>query len=114
MTLPHMVMIKPGEKLTLTSGTFMHVAVPDVRTPWTAVPRYVEIKVTLLRDVAAFAPLIARQAASPTPLPFPNDMFDRWVEGSGSVYLNAIPIEWKNDHGSGGADSERPASGRTY
>jgi hypothetical protein len=113
-TLPHMVMIKSGEKCTLTSGTFMHVAVPDIRTPWTAVPRYVQIKVTLLRDVAAFAPLIAKQATSPTPLPFPNNMFDRWVEGSGSVYLNSIPIQWKNDYRPGGADSDRPPSGGTY
>lgn len=115
-TMPHMVTIKPGEKLTLTSGTFTHVAVPTIRTPWTSTPRYVEIKVTLLRDVKTFEPLIERQATSRTPLPFPNNLFDRWVEGSASMYLNSIPIRWKNDsHGAGaGADRSGATGSGTF
>lgn len=108
-TMPHMVVIKPGEKRTLTSGSFTHIAVSSVRTPWTSIPRYVEIKVTLLRDVNPFATLIAKQDESRTPLQFPNDMFDRWVEGSDSVFLNSIPIQWKAG-ADGGAESNRRAS----
>jgi len=108
--MPHMVLIKSGEKRTLTSGAFAHIAVPDVRTPWAAVPRYVEIKVTLLRDVATFAPLIEKQEAATAPLRFPNDLFDRWVEGSGSVDLNAIPIRWRSDRRPG-AEAESASAG---
>lgn len=113
-TMPHMVMIKSGEKRTLTSGTFPHFAVPRMRTAAMATPRYVEIRVTLLRDVSSFASLIERQNESATPLPFPNDLFDRWVEGSSSVDLNTIPIRWRADRPTNDAESARPSDGGMF
>ena len=113
-TMPHMVVIQPGEKRTLTSGSFTRIVVTSVRTPWTSIPRYVEIKVTLLRDVKTFAALIAKQDDSRTPLPFPSDLFERWVEGSGSVFLNSIPIQWKADTHDGDAESNRRASAGSF
>ena len=111
-TMPHLVAIKPGEKRTLTAGAFARVATPSVRTPWTIIPRYVVIKVTVLRNVAPFVSYIDKQATSVAPQPFPKDMFDRWVEGSESVYLNPIPIRWKMDRM--GMDAERSATSGTY
>src|SRR5437870_2406411 len=52
--MPHLVTIKPGQKRVFTGGVFVHVAVPSARTPWTPVPRYVQIKVVVLRDVTPF------------------------------------------------------------
>lgn len=111
--VPHLVTIKPGEKRTLTTGAYARVATPSIRTPWTSVPRYVEIKVTLLRNVAPFLPFIEQQAKSQAPQPFPNELFDRWVEGSSSVYLNAIPIEWKQGNRIGG-DASRAGVGGEF
>src|SRR6266498_1318412 len=59
--MPHVVTIVPGEKRVLTAGGTLHVAVPHQRTPWTAVPRYVQIKVNVLKDVTPFAALLEQQ-----------------------------------------------------
>lgn len=109
--MPHLVTIKPGEKRILTGGAFVHVAVPSQRTPWTAVPRYVQIAVTVLRDVTPFVRLIEQQAQAATAPALPNDLFDRWVENSDSVLLNAIPVHWKNDTRRITAESDRPGGG---
>lgn len=108
-TMPHMVAIKPGEKKVLTSGSFAHVVTPSVRTPWTSMPRFVSIRVSLLRNVKAFAEMIARQTTATAPQRFPNDLFDRWVEGTDSIDLNVLPIRWKTDNRLGSAEFQRPA-----
>jgi hypothetical protein len=107
--MPHLVTINPGEKRVLTGGALLHVAVPSVRTRWTAVPRFVQVKVTVLRDVTPFAKLIEQQNHTATAVALPNNMFDRWVEGSDSILLNAIPVYWKGDSNRGAAESDRPA-----
>ena len=106
--MPHLVTISPGEKRVVTAGALLHVAVPNVRTRWTAVPRYVQVKVTVLRDVAPFATLIEQQTKGAA-VALPNSMFDRWVEASDSIVLNAIPVYWKGDGVRGTAESDRPA-----
>jgi hypothetical protein len=106
--MPHLVTINPGEKRVLTASALLHVAVPNVRTRWTAVPRYVQVKVTVLRDVTPFASLIEQQTKGAA-VALPNSMFDRWVEGSDSILLNAIPVYWKGDSARGTAESDRPA-----
>jgi len=92
-TMPHLVVIKPGEKRTFTAGGSVHVAVPNMRTPWTAVPRYVRIKVNVLKDLGPFAELISKQTATTSPV-LPNDLFDKWVNAVDAVFLNAIPVHW--------------------
>jgi hypothetical protein len=108
-TMPHLVTVHPGEKRVLTSGALLHVAVPNVRTRWAAVPRFVQVKVTVLKDVTAFAGLIEQQNHNAAPIALPNSMFDRWVESSDSILLNAIPVYWKGDNIRGTAESDRPA-----
>jgi hypothetical protein len=111
-TMPHVVTIPPGEKRVLTAGGLLHVAVPRERTPWTAVPRYVQIKVNVLRDVTAFEALLVQQSKSAAAPALPNDLFDKWVDASGSVFLNAIPVRWtgRDNHISVDA-AERTAPG---
>jgi hypothetical protein len=92
--MPHLVVIRPGEKKAFRAGGTVRVITPNVRTPWTAVPRFVQIKVVILRDLAQFADLIdvqTRTAAQPL---LPNDLFDRWVEASDSMMLNPVPVRW--------------------
>jgi len=93
--MPHVVAILPGETRVLTAGGMVHIAVPQQRTPWTAVPRYVQIQVNLLRDVTPFATLIEQQSRPAAAAPaLPNDLFDTWVDASDSVSLNTIPVRW--------------------
>jgi hypothetical protein len=92
--MPHLVVIAPGEKRVFSTGALVHIIMPSGRMPWTAVPRFVQIKVNVLRDVTPFADLIEQQRRSTTPPALPGEMFDRWVESSDAVYLNAIPIRW--------------------
>jgi len=91
-TMPHVVTIAPGEKRVLTAGGAVHVVVPRQRTPWTHVPRYVQIKVNVLRDIKPFEALLVQQAKSAPALP--GDLFEKWVDASDSVFLNSIPVHW--------------------
>lgn len=107
-TMPHVVIIAPGEKRVFTAGGLVHVAVPQQRTPWTVVPRYVQIKVNVLRDIKPFAALLEQQARSSAAPALPNDLFDKWVDAIDSVFLNSIPVHWSggNERSAGDA-SER-------
>jgi len=109
--MPHLVTVGPGEKRVLNGGALLHITVPTMRTPWTAVPKYVQIKVTVLRDVTPFINLIERQNRTPAPVPLPSDMFDHWVESSDSVLLNTIPVYWKGENRRGTAESDQPSTG---
>ncbi|HEY6136450.1 MAG TPA: hypothetical protein VI670_01670 [Thermoanaerobaculia bacterium] len=112
--MPHLATILPGETRVLTAGGTLHVVVPHDRTPWSVVPRYVQIKVNVLRDVTALAPLIEQQSKPSAAAPaLPNDLFDKWVDASDSVFLNAIPVRWnaRDDRISVDASSRTPAGG---
>jgi len=106
-TMPHVVTIGPGQKRVLSAGGLVHVAVPGQRTPWSAVPRYVQIKVNVLRDVTPFAALIDRQAKSAVAPALPNDLFDKWVDANDSVFLNSLPVHWSGREQIAGDVSER-------
>ena len=108
--MPHLVTINAGEKRVMTAAAMLHVAIPNMHTRWTPVPRFVQVKVTLLRDVTAFAPLIEQQRSGVTTVSLPNNMFDRWVEASDSILLNPIPVYWKADTNRGAAEAGRPGT----
>jgi hypothetical protein len=106
-TLPHVVTIAPGEKRVLTAGGLLHIAVPRTRTPWSIVPRFVQIKVNVLRDVTPFAPLLAQQAKSAVAPALPGDLFDKWIDANDAVFLNAIPVRWNGRDDKLGLDASR-------
>jgi hypothetical protein len=109
--MPHLVTINSGEKRVLNSAALLRINMPTMRTPWTAIPKYVQIKVTVLRDVTPFVKLIEQQNRTPSSILLPNDMFDRWVESSDSVLLNAIPVYWKGESRRGTAENNQPSVG---
>ena len=108
--MPHLMTINPGEKRVATAAAMLHVAIPSARTRFTAVPRFVQVKVTLLKDVTAFSTLIEQQRSGVATVALPNNMFDRWVEASDSILLNPIPVYWKADTSRGAAESGRPGT----
>lgn len=96
-TMPHLTIVNPGEKRVLTSGAVAHVNVPSVRTPFTAVPRYVQVKVNILRDITPFEKLIAQQkdpAVSNRVQALSDAQFEQWIESSDAIFLNSIPVRW--------------------
>jgi len=93
--MPHVVLIGPGEKKVMTTGGVVHIAVPSVRSPFVSVPGYVQIKVNVLRDLGPFHELIARQTQSSLPQRLSDELFDKWIEGNDTIFLNAIPVRWK-------------------
>jgi hypothetical protein len=110
-TMPHLVVIRPGEKRAFSTGCHVHVVAPAARTPWTAVPRFVQVKVVVLRDLTPFAGLIEKQLGTSIQPPLPDALFDPWVESSDSVLLNPVPVRWSSapSRGAPGADATSPA-----
>jgi hypothetical protein len=113
-TMPHLVTIAPGEKKVFKAAAVARVLTPSVRSPFLSVPRYVQIKVNVLRDASPFEPLIAQQTLTPQrPVPLANDLFDRWLDTNDAIDLNAIPVVWTGRAPSAvtGADQAGPSGG---
>lgn len=109
-TLPHLVVIMPGEKKTLRSGGTVH-GVLNSHGPFAVVPRSVLIRVNVLRDVAAFRQAIVTQQQPNAVVAVTNDMFDRWIDSNDSIQLNSLPVRWSaqpSNDGVAGADSAGP------
>ena len=106
--MPHVVTIGPGQKRVLSAGGLVHIVAPRQRTPWSAVPRYVQIKVNVLRDVRPFAALVEQQTASNAAPALPGNLFDKWVDENDAIFLNSLPVHWSGrDASSEGDISER-------
>jgi hypothetical protein len=110
-SMPHLVIIASGEKKTFRGSGTVTVMTPSVRAPWQPVPRFVQIKVTVLRDVKPFATLIDQQNRTAGAPDLDNAAFDRWVEAVGSVFLNPIPVRWDGKSRGGGVDAEQASPG---
>ena len=111
-SMPHLVVILPGQTKTFHGGGTVNVATPNVHSSLTPVPRYVQIKVTVLRSIKAFAALIEQQNKSAAPPPLNNEWFDRWVSSVDSVFLNPIPVRWEaRTHSDTGVDAEQASPG---
>lgn len=113
--MPHLSIVKAGEKRTFTSVAVVHVVLPSARSPFIAYPRYVQVKVNLLRDIAPFNELISQQNAAQPPLP--DSLFETWVQNNDAIFLNTIPVHWKSGRSGdeNGADLSSPvAAGGTF
>ncbi len=107
--MPRMVTLAPGDKKTFTTGGVLNVAVSSLRAPFTAVPRFVQIKVSILRGLAAFRSLIDRQTRSTAPIALTDDQFERWLENNDTIFLNEIPVRY-NVAPRGVPDASQPAA----
>ncbi len=92
--MPHLVTIGPGEKKVFRAGATPHVLLPATRSPFTSLPRYVQIKVNILRDTTAFTPLIAEQTRTQAPIPLADALVETWLDANDAIYLNSIPVQW--------------------
>jgi hypothetical protein len=111
-TMPHLVTIAPGEKKVLKAGTTAHVLIAGVRSPFRAEPRYVQIKVNILRDAKLFQPLIDAQNRAPqTPVPLADKLFDSWLDTNDAIDLNAIPVQWTGRGASAVTEADQSTPG---
>ncbi|HYC58698.1 MAG TPA: hypothetical protein VEK79_03955 [Thermoanaerobaculia bacterium] len=97
--MPHVVTVKPGEKKLFRSGAIPALSAAATRTSL-APPRYVQVKVSILRDPAAFANTRADEVLS-------DELFDKWFEANDSIFLNAVPVRFssrESGHNFAGAD----------
>jgi hypothetical protein len=92
-TMPHLCVIKAGETRTFSTIAPVHVVMPAAQSPFAAYPRYVQLKVNVLRDIAPFADLIAQQRDTAQP-PLPDSLFETWIASNDAIFLNPIPVHW--------------------
>ena len=88
--MPVMVLVAPGEK-----KVFRAAATPALSPAVTRhgdTPRYVQVKVSILRDLQAFMPLIEKQTAKSQDLS--DALFDQWFEATDTILLNTLPVQW--------------------
>ena len=109
--MPHVVVIGPGETKVLAGGATLHVPVPNVRSPFTSVPRFVQIKVNVLRNLKPFEQLIVQQqhAAQTTQQvaqKLDDALFEKWVESNDAIFLNSVPVRWEAARNATSAESQ--------
>jgi hypothetical protein len=90
--MPHLVVIPPGEKKVFRAGATPAFNAAALRTSMGVAPRYVQVKVSILRDLAPFEQLIARQGRLPQRLS--DAQFDSWFESNDSIFLNSVPVRY--------------------
>jgi hypothetical protein len=117
--VPHLTVIMPGEKKIFTSTANVHVVLPATRSPFIAYPRYVQVKVNVLRDLTPFDAVLKQQQTSAA-APLSDAVFETWVENNDAIFLNAVPVRWKSGRSpseQAGADVATPvalAAGGTF
>jgi hypothetical protein len=95
--MPHVVIIAPQEKKILQASAVPSLNAAAMRTRLGGTPRYVQLKVSILRDLAPFRALIEKQAQGAQPLP--DALFDQWFESNDTIALNSVPVDFRERTG---------------
>lgn len=111
--MPHLCTIAPGAKKTFTAGAILHIVAPSVKSPFVSTPRYVEIRVSVLRDIVVLRPLIEEQTRTAKPIPLNDQQFDQWLQSNDTILLNAIPVRYTAPARSVVGDASQAGSGGT-
>jgi hypothetical protein len=92
--MPHVVIVAPGEKKVFRAAATPMLGAAATRSPM-ASPRFVQVKVTILRDLTPFANVPATQKLS-------DELFDKWFEANDTIFLNAVPVRFSTRRNSNG------------
>lgn len=106
--MPHVVTIAPGEKKIFRAGATPSLNAAAMRSALAASPRYVQVKVSILRNLAPFERLIAEQTRGPRQLT--DAQFDQWFESNDTIFLNTVPVRYAPRAGSIAGAEHRDAS----
>lgn len=92
--MPQMIVIAPGEKKVLQAGATPALRSTTMRSALAAMPRYVQLKVAILRDLKPFAKLIEKQDGR-TKHRLNDEQFDQWFSSNDTIYLNSVPVHYQ-------------------
>ena len=109
--MPHMTLIAPGEKKILRTAATPAINGATVRTAFEHSPRYVQVKITILRDLAPFIDLIRSQQPAVRPR-LSDELFEKWFECANTIYLNSVPVRWSSSSRLNTHDAENRGSSR--
>lgn len=84
--MPQVVVIPPGEKRVFRTGATPSFSAASVRTG-RSVPGYVQVKVSILRDVKPFVGARFGEKLS-------DAQFDQWFESNDTILLNTVPVSY--------------------
>lgn len=102
--MPHVVLIAPGEKKVFSAGaTPMYN--PNAMKAGVNAPRFVQVKVTVLRNLAPFDKLRGGQTLS-------DAQFEKWFESNDTIFLNTVPVRFAPRGRNGFDVATRDASSR--
>ncbi|HEX2061013.1 MAG TPA: hypothetical protein VHK90_09755 [Thermoanaerobaculia bacterium] len=104
--MPHMIVIAPGEKKVLRTAATPAINVAAMRTAFEQSPRFVQVKVTILRDLEPFLPLIQNQRPT-VQQRLSDELFEQWFEHADTIFLNAVPVSWSGRSRMSPTDVER-------
>jgi hypothetical protein len=107
--MPHVVLINPGETKVFRAGATPSLNAAAVRTSLGASPRFVQVKVSILRELAPFRD--ARAGAMLT-----DAQFEQWFESNDTIYLNTVPVRFtpRSRANMNGADRRTPDASSSY
>lgn len=106
--LPHLVVIAAGEKKTFRAGATPTFKPTAIRTAVGIEPRYVQVKVSFLRDIEPFRDIVAQQPRASQALS--DQQFDRWFESNDTIFLNTVPVRFAPRRTGSFAGAERSGS----
>jgi hypothetical protein len=105
-TMPAMVLIAPGEKKVFRTAATPNLSAAAARRSFAVSPRYVQVKVALMRDVKPFLPLINAQSRAR----LTDEQFEKWFECNDVIFLNSLPVQFEPGRSAGGANAEARGS----
>ena len=91
--MPHMILIQPGEKKVLTAAATPVLRPAAMRPTFAVVPRFVQVKVAILRNVAPYLSLIQKQDGR-TKQRLSDELFEQWFESNDTIFLNSVPVRY--------------------
>jgi len=92
--MPHVATLAPGEKKIFRTGATPTLNAAAMRSSLATPPRFVQVKVTVLRDVAPFSLLIESQQQARVAPVLPDALFDKWFEANDTILLNTVPVRF--------------------
>ena len=100
--MPQMVVIAPGEKKVLQTMATPKLSAQAMRSSFAVTPRFVQVKVAIMRNVEPFSALIQAQDGR-TKRPLPDELFEKWFECNDTIFLNSVPVQFVPSPAAGGA-----------
>lgn len=92
--MPQMTLVAAGEKKVFRSAASLAIPVAAVRGSRGGAPRFVQVKVSILRDLDPFAAMIETQSPTAPPQKLSDALFEQWFESTDTIFLNTLPVQW--------------------